>query len=413
MIDRGSREVENEGFSSDDSDADLRVSIDQINIEGDEDLDLDMDEGVGDGKGKKKMAAGKGGATEREKGLRPIRVERHEHEERVVSVNMESSSKKSAEMRDQAKEPHDEALFVDEELPKEAGEGEGDGQPRVKPEPREDDETMMDAIPQANDDSMVTDDGLPEQPARVRERLSEEKQEQEKKATKDPKALLRTKEDIEEYDRHAQDLEAVKDLLIAEPTTTAGEGEGEGEERPADAEKAAEEEANKDKLSGQLFLMQFPPMTPNLVANGEKPAAAAADENTPQEAQESAQAQPTVKREDDQEAQPQPQPQLQAAEGEEYPAPKIVTATDWQLPAGRVGKLNVHASGRVTMDWGGIMMEVDRATAVEFLQEALIVSGEGEGEAAAEDEFEEDKKVWAMGQLSGKFTVTPDWERML
>lgn len=89
---------------------------------------------------------------------------------------------------------------------------------------------------------------------------------------------------------------------------------------------------------------------------------------------------------------------------------QVVTASDWQLPAGRVGKLNVHASGRVSMDWGGISFELDRATAVDFLQEALIVSTPP---SAEEVDAEDDKRVWAMGQLSGKFTVTPDWSKML
>jgi DNA-directed RNA polymerase III subunit RPC4 len=88
----------------------------------------------------------------------------------------------------------------------------------------------------------------------------------------------------------------------------------------------------------------------------------------------------------------------------------VVTAADWQLQAGRAGRLNVHASGRVTMDWGGISFELDRATAVDFLQEALIVSTPPN---VTEDVVDDECKVWAMGQLSGKFTVTPDWEKML
>jgi DNA-directed RNA polymerase III subunit RPC4 len=99
---------------------------------------------------------------------------------------------------------------------------------------------------------------------------------------------------------------------------------------------------------------------------------------------------------------------LDGADGTTSKQPsKILTAADWQLRAGRVGKLNVHKSGRVTMNWGGISFELDRATSVDFLQEALIVSAPEEGVP------EEENRVWAMGQLSGKFTVTPDWEKML
>jgi DNA-directed RNA polymerase III subunit RPC4 len=90
---------------------------------------------------------------------------------------------------------------------------------------------------------------------------------------------------------------------------------------------------------------------------------------------------------------------------------KIVTAAaDTPLPAGRVGKFNVHRSGRITLDWGGILFELDRAAEVDFVQEALVVSSVGDEDDA--DEAPE-RRGWAMGQLGGKFTVTPNWDALL
>lgn len=422
VIDMGSAAASRD-VSSDESDSGMLVDIDQINLDSDE-------EGYDDSLEKKKK--GKmpvADDTHGEKSLRPIRVERHEHAERVVSVNMESSSSKSAELREkaQAQAKDDDALFVpqdDEDEGADAAKKTGD-QPRVKEEPTEDGDQVMKDVPAA-DEAAATDDGLlPAQTVKVRRKLSKELP-----AAKDPKSLLRTKEDIEEYERHEQDLEVIKDLLYVEPTEpkektpqaekpavvegqepeTATE-EKEGEEKPAE-----EEDSMKDKLTGQLFLVQFPPMTPNLVVPS-----AAAGENGPSEAPpaettttaanpEPQPTEPTVKREEGEDT-------AEALEDTTEPTPKLVTATDQQLPAGRVGKLNVHASGRVTMDWGGISFDLDKATDVDFLQEALILSTPHNQAGMTEEEQkalnEEEKRVWAMGQLSGKFTVTPDWEKML
>lgn len=436
--------------SSDESDSGILVDIDQINLDSDEEgFDDAMESKIlqnKKGKGKIPIAEN----THGEKSLRPIRVERHEHAERVVSVNMESSSSKSAELREQAKAKakadggDDDLLFVPQD-----DEGTDQQQTRVKDEPTDDTDQAMKDVPAA-----PADDGdglLPEQTVKVRRKLDKEKENEKEKepqpepaaAAKDPKSLLRTKEDIEEYERHEQDLEVVKGLLYVEPKeqkqkqkqpaepdaepdaeAQPEEARPEGEAGEAgEAETEEEKDEEKDKLSGQLFLMQFPPMTPNLIVPGtaemdgdgngngnEQPEATAEPDSQPNDH--------TVKREDD--AIDLDAAATAAAATADYPdapPPKLVTATNQQLPAGRVGKLNVHASGRVTMDWGGISFELDKATDVDFLQEALVLStvqSQQEAGVKTEDlEEEEEKKVWAMGQLSGKFTVTPDWASIL
>ncbi|KAL2829239.1 RNA polymerase III RPC4-domain-containing protein [Aspergillus cavernicola] len=405
-----------ESISSDESDSELRVSIDRINLESDADDDEDaaLDK-------KKKQRKGKIalGST-RDGGLRPIRVERHEHEERMISVNMESSTAKSAELRQQAKDKKkdDDALFVqdDDDTPTET-------EPRVKQEPTdENDQTMVDVPPV--DEPVTTDDGLlPAPKVKVRRKLGS--REPSVPVAKDPKSLLRTKEDIEEYDRHAEDLELVKDLFTKEPTTTkeptdkkttegADVTTDEQEKEKKEEGEEGEPEPEDGKLSGQLFLMQFPPITPNLIApgadraNADGDATAIPDPATSQGTGETGGEHPEnagLKREDDFEV----IDGLEESTMTRTPS-KVVTAADWQLKAGQAGKLNVHASGRVTMNWGGISFELDRATAVDFLQEALIVSTPPNVTEVMDDD---EHKVWAMGQLSGKFTVTPDWERML
>ncbi|RAL14917.1 putative DNA-directed RNA polymerase III RPC4 [Aspergillus homomorphus CBS 101889] len=338
---------------------------------------------------------------------------------------MESSTtgagqaKKEAEAkakRKEEKKKEDNALFVEQD---DEVDEEEDNESPVKEEPTDDDDRVMTDVPRVDEAATMVDDNLlPVQKVKVRRKLSPSKSvsetssavpSPEPEVVVDPKSLLRTKEEIEEYERHEQDLEIVKDLFQKEPRpeapetsagTSAAAAEGEEKDKEGEGQQQEEEdESAKDKLAGQLFLMQFPPLTPNLVLPGTETTDAAPTEQPPPSQQ-------PVKREDE----------MEIVDGEDEAtvargSSKLVTAADPGLSAGRVGKLNVHASGRVTMDWGGISFDLDRATAVDFLQEALIVSTPPN---AGDEEFPDDeKKVWAMGQLSGKFTVTPNWEKML
>ncbi|OJJ37539.1 hypothetical protein ASPWEDRAFT_171008 [Aspergillus wentii DTO 134E9] len=429
VIDMGSGAAPQD-YSSDESDSGIRVSIDYINLESD---DEEFDDMVDKKKGKIPARN-----VRREKGLRPIRVERVPHEERAVSVNMESSSSKSADIRQEAQDKaqekaDDDALFVQQDDDSKTTEPE----PRVKEEPTDDgDQVMTDAIPHADEAAATDDELLPAQKVKVRRNLSPRQQEREQReqeereqaqaqapvAAKDPRSLLRTREEIEEFERHEQDLEAIKKLLIVEqkeeekpaepkktppdaPETTTEDQQDKPDEKVEKKEEGAEEEEKEetaeDKLAGQLFLVQFPPMTPNLIVPG---TGVAEDEETTQNAGEPGASgeETAVKHEDG---------DVEVLDGGVETTPKarkVVTASDWQLSAGRAGKLNVHASGRLTMDWGGISFELDRAATVNFLQEALVMSTPN----ASPEEYEENR-VWAMGQLSGKFTVTPDWAKML
>lgn len=387
---------------SDEYESEIRLDINHINdTESEDEHDLAKDV-----KGKLPYRPKDG------MGLKPYRVPRIEHEERVVSVNMESSSSRSAELRKQAEEEKAAQEGRPARVETEAGE-----EPRVKEEQHDQDITMVDVVPHE-------DDGLlPAQTVRVRQKVppSPQKPKTTRKdpavevpPKRDPRELLRTKEEIDEYDRHLEDLEHVRKLLYHEekaPTprttepqpeepqameTTEGPGEGEGEHQSA--------ENPINPLVGQLFLMQFPPMTPNLInpsaLPSERPASAPASGPTQSAPQKE------VKKEGE-------DAQTIDVDGAPTESAKVITAaTDWSLPAGRAGKLNVHKSGRVTMDWGGISFELDRAASVDFVQEALIVSSKADevGEPAEE---ETDRRVWSMGQLSGKFTVMPNWDQML
>lgn len=413
----GSRPPMDSYDSDDDGEEGIRISIDQIGLSDDSDSELPQDV-------KGKLPARNTNPELR--GLKPVRVQRLEHEDRVISVNMESSTARTDELRKKAEQ--EAKIAQGEEITPEQEEG-----PRVKTEPVDEDTPMADVVP-------VEDDGfLPQQKVRVRRKISDPqsspvkpkaKAPEPQKVKRDPRELLRTKEEIDEYDRHLEDLAHVRELFRedepeksaeAQPTepqavepstenTPAAEGdaetatEGQGEE---DEQQEAEEDKTPKNLLGQLFLMQFPPMTPNLAipTPEEPPATEAAPEAAPQ----------TENNQD--EAKPEGDG-VEITDVDNMPpteTPKVITAaTDWSLPAGKVGKLNVHKSGRITMDWGGISFELDRAAMVDFVQEALIVSSSNDDpDVKKEADEEEENRVWSMGQLCGKFTVMPNWDDML
>jgi DNA-directed RNA polymerase III subunit RPC4 len=373
------RSNNNAGYSSDEDEqaSALRISIDEINL--DEDSDEEAAETKQDVKGKKavrKLALPL-------RGPRPIRVERHEHEERVVSVDVEASTTASTEPSRQAieAEESDNELFI----------GEEPTTPRVKREPADGDVAMAE-VPHAEGRDETP---LPAQRFKARKSV----------LVKDPRSLLRTKEEIEEFDRHNEDLEALKDILTpdepvtVEKTTTTTEGEG-----AEPKEEVKEEEEPVDKNAGRLYLIQFPPLTPNLTVPGGA---------EPFEVQDDIATEDVTVVPDD----PIGEPEVKREEGEgeedikpaKKPPGKLVTATQRQLPAGRVGRLHLHKSGRVTLDWGGISFELDKGANVNFVQEAVIASA---GSIAGEDDTGE-RAVWSMGQLSEKFIASPEWNKLL
>lgn len=375
------RSNNNAGYSSDENEqaSALRISIDEINL--DEDSDEEEADTKKDIKGKKpvkKLALPL-------RGPRPIRVERHEHEERVVSVDVEASTTAAAEPNRQAveQEESDNELFISEDPTT----------PRVKREPADGDVAIADLPHEGREETP-----LPAQRFKARKSV----------LVKDPRSLLRTKEEIEEFDRHNEDLEALKDILtpderitVEKVTTTT---EGEDKESAEREEEVKEEEEPADKNAGRLYLIQFPPLTPNLtIPGGAEPIEVQDDIATDNVAvaQGNSLDEPEVKREE--------------GEGEEDTKPakkppgKLVTATQRQLPAGRVGQLHLHKSGRVTLDWGGISFELDKGANVNFVQEAVIAST---GSTAGEEDTGE-RAVWSMGQLSEKFIASPEWNKLL
>ena len=74
-----------------------------------------------------------------------------------------------------------------------------------------------------------------------------------------------------------------------------------------------------------------------------------------------------------------------------------------QLPQGSVGKLQVHASGRVSIKIGDAMFNLMNATPAAFLQELVVIDhppGSAQGQ------------LTHLGYLSGRMICAPDLEAL-
>jgi DNA-directed RNA polymerase III subunit RPC4 len=397
--------------SDEGSDPGPRFSIEQINIVSDsEDGETDI------GKGKAPARA----STRGSRGLRPVRVERHEHVKKIVGVNTDPSPNKSAELRRLAKEKAGEdgnGLFVQDEddRTKEEENAEvevmttgavlttrtGDEGPRVKKEPTEGDVLMADDIPPAvSDASMAKGIGSLKPSAKAREKVS----------TTDPKCLLPTEEERQEWSRHEQDLAQLKKALG--PVNKGLDNAGGGDDLRREAEGKGE--APDDERHGRLFLIQFPPMTPNLVVpqtHQDDLILDTADVGPPSVNPPPRPTSPAIKREGSTNDGATPAPLLGLTSTTTAPS-TLMTAANNRLPPGRVGQLQIHQSGRATIDWGGIRFELSKGSDVDFLQDAVVAS-EQESHGPAESGDSPESRVWAMSQVSGKFVVTPDWDALL
>ncbi|EMR10379.1 hypothetical protein PNEG_01631 [Pneumocystis murina B123] len=71
------------------------------------------------------------------------------------------------------------------------------------------------------------------------------------------------------------------------------------------------------------------------------------------------------------------------------------------LPDGCVGQLKIRKSGKTTILWGGIEMNVSLGSNCRFLQDIVAL------------DYKNNKKAWLMGKIKQKFIVTPDIEQLL
>jgi len=374
-----------------------RMDIEQINlVSDDEDGVVITGSRVARNKGKGRATAGHM--------MKPIRLTRHEHKERVVLVNTDSSADapKVEEVEDIAKEEEDEdeGLFVSQ-----------DGTV-IKPEPPVD---MMDVdvVPAALRRGSVDLDAIP-RPLTAAQVVAEKEKRAKRKslAAKNKKPVLQTEEDKAEYARHLEDIEILSRELGGLRTETA-DGDGDGDvEMGEDGQPIVKEKV--DAKEGRLYLFQFPPILPKLrnLEKPVKPDPGAPDADTELSDIPAAGTPVDLTGTPDIKAEPAAGAEIEvvgAGSGAEAANDVLV-----QEP-GLIGKLVVRKSGKVELSWGGTSLALNKGSEFDFLTTGLVVQGlEKGGKAGREVTKEEEGRMagTGMGRIMGKFVATPDWERL-
>lgn len=90
-------------------------------------------------------------------------------------------------------------------------------------------------------------------------------------------------------------------------------------------------------------------------------------------------------------------------------------------PSGIAGKLRIHKSGRITILWGSgseedgfIEFDVSRGSTMGFLQEAVIVKQDSPwGEQDVDENGKRKGAAFSLGQVKGKFVVSPDFSKLI
>ncbi|KAL5329419.1 hypothetical protein ACEPPN_002931 [Leptodophora sp. 'Broadleaf-Isolate-01'] len=367
-------------------------------------------------------------------GMRPVRLDRHEHKPRVTIVNtgpaiktqpddgdqIEIDEKRSAPARTAAKQdpsiadPGDQIQIKSEPDLTVSFRG-------PTPGPSGEVEPISPASRRKVKDRLLSPamEVDQEMPASLPEAKDEKKARRNNKK-RDQKPVLQTEEDRAEYARHLLDVEVLaKELGGMQGNlndSTKGK-DAEGDETMDDGAKPL------DHRSGRLYLFQFPPVLPELYnpVNGnprnnidltatENPEDNDADVDMTGTAPP-AKGKGKLKDRVDLIGEAAPI----KLEEEAFPLDK---AKNEEVKKGRapyvkeegcIGKLIVRKSGRVELSWGGVNLLVGRGVDAGFLTTGIVVDSLEKGPPGG---GVPEGRALSMGQIMGKFVVTPDWEHM-
>lgn len=473
------REEERPTLYSSDSEPDVaegpRVNIEHINLISDDETDGGQLEASHQNKGKEYEAEIKKETKIPGWTLKPVRIDRLEHVERTAGVMATGSNPiTSTELRRRAKERADAqgSLFIsDDEEPQPAKPTpkakaakkqkdvefvrderrwkgvyqEDEAGARIKDEPNDDDRVAFDDIASVNvpGTSLQAESGdqaLERVEAAIPEKPSADdvnRREQRKRPSSRTKSrliqpILQTEEDRQEWTRYEEDLRLLSEELgFVKP----GSLQTHSIDPDGDCKTDNEADHSKDKREGLVYLFQLPPIMPKIltaaekeIVNMESTQIEKAEKDIPPDMSKPIDlklSQPS----DHNQTQPKPEPEETLVLDTRNA--NIFMAKDSVLPVGRVGRLRVHNTGRVTATWGGASLELGRGSGSGLLQEvvmteysrhhAIKLSAEGKdkhnndgegGKEKLEERISLGDKGWAIGQLGGGFVMTPDWAKM-
>jgi len=349
--------------------------------------------------------------------IQPVRLQREAHKARHIGINADEASAhkgtgnneldKSAdgvvsEKRRGKQKAKDVEITGETERYHGAYSSSDEHDPIIKTEPV-DDEMIVDGLAQQIPESLLPQEApsSPESKRKTKERVKPRTPSIHSMEQPD----YQTQEELDEDARHQVDLRILHselgNLALPKPST----------DLDGDAATAAGENDNneqvRDKKEDKVYLFQFPPVLPDLHPIKVKP-----DPDAAASAAAKAGMGPDFMELDNNEPNSVANPIKVSVEEKQARHPKV--------PSGAVGKLKVHLSGKCTLDWGGLSFLVGMGTEASFLQDILVVdlperkpdAGANESETVDEGEMLGGTAM-SMGQVKGKFIVTPDWEKIL
>jgi DNA-directed RNA polymerase III subunit RPC4 len=387
-------------------------------------------------------------------GMAPIRVNRVEHRERERPVAADASKSKAATTDPSSttgaasgdataatttkertaspelvrtKQPRAKEVQVvrSERKWKGAWEDSSDDDLAIKPEPMDDDNDLTAApLPSDTDTPAIKESASPES-----RRKSKGKAAARKHTLPTEAPALQTVEERREWERHHLDLEILRQELgeitlpSSIPAVSSKDAEGDvkmGEDATTTEEADLAEGVDAtsslptstangppppDRRTDRVYLFQFPPILPSLAPTTVKPEPVS----------------PTLSKKVPVASTSAIDVDATSTTAAKHPEiPESAGQMHSPFPSGLVGKLRVHASGRTTLDWGGTSLQVGMGTDVQFLQDAVVAKfndkSDVEGAKGKEEEHDETAfggEVMGLGQVRGKFVVTPDWEEIV
>jgi DNA-directed RNA polymerase III subunit RPC4 len=413
------------------------VDIEHINLISD---DSDDDPII---TGTRKIPTSRGKAPSKG-GLKPVRLHREEHKERVTHVNTDPVIKIQSDSDEEL--PTIDELRSSRTLPK-GKEFKGtydDFQvvDRIKTEPglvptypviRPPQGAFPDlkrgvrnrtASPEATrkskdqgESSAIDLDG-PEDDAAVKAKKDRKPRTYSKSKTKEKKPVIQTEEDRAEYERHLEDVA----ILAGELGGMQGNLGRQDQDDDGDIEM--EGAYYRDKKEGRLYLFQFPPVLPELYNPIKGKPKTKAEIKTEKDRVKTEKDGPAgglsakakgkmkeriditgdatvIKVEEEVVLGPDGKPKK---EEERKKRDEVVHEEGW------IGKLVVRESGKVELSWGGTNLLVGRGVDAGFLTTGVMVDMIEKGPPGG---GAPEGKALSMGKVMGKFVVTPDWEKMV
>lgn len=347
-------------------------------------------------------------------GLKPVRLPRHEHQERNALLNEVEGPVKKEELSDD----DDDVIMTDAVLRTAPTVAPVEEPMYIKPdpdlEPAFGDSIGLESSPNFRNpaeilesSSSAIESNAPATPSRKVKVKPPTSPELHKKAKEVPvhrdELVFACEEDKAEYARHMEDVA----ILAAELGGLHSRNDNDGD---------VDMDGQEDKREGRLYLFQFPPVLPKLYnpLTTEKPPLPGSlkVKEEPEAELKNGTGKSKAKPVDLSADEIKPEAEEIVAPAEKVDKNKRIKRDRVVDEQGYVGQMIVRESGKVELSWGGTSLVVGRGVDASFLTTGVVMDANMRGARPGVPAHEIEGKAIGMGKIMGKFVVTPDFEKM-